>query len=109
MKSEIKETLTQADSQLLFEIFAFEGSEPLSEKLVIELIQRGWPQSIFEELQKTDLVLRCEHGGRLVYYNRKRDSLLFPIQNELTTTVEIERNLTKHLHSLPPGFVKFVQ
>jgi hypothetical protein len=102
--------VTQADFDLLNEIFAFKDAEPLSEQLVSKLIRKGWPSSIFLEIQSSDFVPRCEHGGAIVYYSKKRNSLLLSIQDELPTTLEIEQNLTKHFHSLPhklPNFSPF--
>ncbi len=109
MKHKSQFKVTQADLSLITHLFAFEGAEPLSEQLVRKLVCQGWSQSIFQELQNSNFLPRCEHGLPIVYYSEKRNSLLLPIQNELPTTLEIEKNLTKHFHSLPPGFARSYQ
>lgn len=110
MKHQSELKVTQADLGLINHLFAFEGAEPLSEQLVRKLICQGWSQSIFQELQNSNFLPRCEHGLPIVYYSEKRNSLLVPVvQTELPTTLEIEKNLTKHFHSLPPGLLRSYQ
>ncbi len=98
MASDIPELkATQADLNLLNELFAFKGSEPLTDLLVSKLIRSGWKKSIFDQIAK--ITPKCEHGGVIVFYSKKRDSILMP-GNEPLTTVEITKTHT-HFHALP--------
>jgi hypothetical protein len=98
MQNDIPEfKITQADLNLLNELFAFEGSEPLTGLLVFKLISQGFKQSLFNEIQK--IAPRCEHGGVEAYYSKKRNSILVP-GDEPLTTIEITKTHT-HFHALP--------
>lgn len=89
--------VTQVDLNLLNELFAFEGAEPLTDLLVSKLIRLGWKKSIFDQISK--IIPKCEHGGVIVFYSKKRHSILMP-GNEPLTTVEITKTHT-HFHALP--------
>jgi hypothetical protein len=88
---------TQADLNLLNELFAFEGSEPLTDLLVYKLIRQGFNQALFDQIQK--IASHCEHGGVEAYYSKKRNSILMP-GDEPLTTIEITKTHT-HFHALP--------
>lgn len=92
---------TNANEELIMELFGCVGSELLSESLVRELLIEGWMSSIFEKIQK--IGVRCEHGGIEAYYSKKRNSLLVP-GKERFQTFEFLKNGDLKEHRLPSNF-----
>lgn len=87
----------------MLEIFAFEGATPLTNDLVDELIRTGWKSTFFDELH--DILPPCECcGGYIVFYNKRRNSILSPSAIDDSAVFEFLKNGTVHLHTLPPEF-----
>jgi len=92
------------DLGLINHLFAFEGCELLDTSIISRLICQGWPPAIFQELLTVNFLPRCD-GFPMVFYSRNRDTLLMSVlETDLPTTLEIEKNLTKHFHSMPPSY-----
>jgi len=98
---ELNSEITNANEELIMELFGCVGSELLSEQLVRELLIQGWMPSIFEKIQK--IGVRCEHGGIEAYYSKKRKSLLVP-GKERFQTFEFLKNGDLKEHKLPSNF-----
>lgn len=92
---------TNANEELIMELFGCVGSELLSESLVRKLLTQGWMSSIFEKIQK--IGVSCEHGGIEAYYSKKRNSLLVP-GKERFQTFEFLKNGDLKEHRLPSDF-----
>jgi hypothetical protein len=82
----------RVDKSVFFEIFAFEGCQPLSDDLVAFLISKGWPPYIFEMVKSSAPVEGC---GVVAYYSKNRDSILYPGKGHLTT-VEVTKTETHY-------------